>query len=334
MANLQEMKNAAQQGTNAVAQRQNHPILGKTDYLEKRKELLGAGIPGHMVVEREIRTAAVMLMNSKDLQQATPSSFYNAVSVAVNSGIGLGNGKGYLVAYKGNCSYVPGWKGLVDLVSRTGRASVWTGVVHRGDHFEYALGDSPFLNHRPGENEEHKDITHYYAIGRVKGSEWPIVEVWTVAKVVKHLNKYNKVGGRHYALKDDNNMEMYARKVVLLQALKYLPQSQDLENAINAEIAHETGKNATIDGNFVFVNEMDDMPPADDGMSYNEVPATDFREPAAAAAPAQEPARETAGDIAARNAAIVDAALKGVEAQDQASAPRQRRTGPATGAAE
>lgn len=333
MANLQEMKNAAQQGTNAVAQRQNHPILGKTDYLEKRKELLGAGIPGHMVVEREIRTAAVMLMNSKDLQQATPSSFYNAVSVAVNSGIGLGNGKGYLVAYKGNCSYVPGWKGLVDLVSRTGRASVWTGVVHRGDHFEYALGDSPFLNHRPGENEEHKDITHYYAIGRVKGSEWPIVEVWTVAKVVKHLNKYNKVGGRHYALKDDNNMEMYARKVVLLQALKYLPQSQDLENAINAEIAHETGKNATIDGNFVFVSEMDDMPPPDDGTSYHEVPPTDFREPAAAA-PAQEPTRETAGDIASRNAAIVDAALKGVEAQDQASAPRQRRTGPATGAAE
>lgn len=333
MANLQEMKNAAQQGTNAVAQRQNHPILGKTDYLEKRKELLGAGIPGHMVVEREIRTAAVMLMNSKDLQQASPQSFYNAVSVAVNSGIGLGNGKGYLVAYKGNCSYVPGWKGLVDLVSRTGRASVWTGVVHRGDHFEYALGDSPFLNHRPGENEEHKDITHYYAIGRVKGSEWPIVEVWTVAKVVKHLNKYNKVGGRHYALKDDNNMEMYARKICLLQALKYLPQSQDLENAINAEIAHETGKNATIDGNFVFVNEMDDMPPADDGTSYTEVPPTDFREPAAAEqAPAA--ARESADDIAARNAAIVDAALGIPSTEAPAAAQRQRRTGPATGSAE
>lgn len=320
MANLTEMKAAQQQGTNAVAARANHPIVGKTDYLDKRKELLGAGIPGHMVIEREIRTAAVMLMQSKDLQAASPESFYNAVSIAVNSGIGLGSGKGYLVAYKGNVSYVPGWKGMVDLVSRTGRASVWTGVVHKGDHFEYALGDSPFLTHRPGESEEHKDITHYYAVGRVKGSDWPVVEVWSAAKVIRHLNKYNKVGGRHYALKDDNNMEMYGRKVVLLQALKYLPQSQDLENAINAEIAHETGKNATIDGNFVFVSDPDDLPPAAGSeadytdVQHTEIPRTDAPPPAPPAAPAGDVDAPPA-DRAAKNDDAVAAAMAGIAPQ-------------------
>ncbi len=273
MANLEEMKADQQANTNALAKVKDHPILGKTTFLEKRKDLLGSGLPGHMLVDREIRTATVMLMQSRDLQRATPESFYTAVSIAVNSGIGLGSGKGYLVAYNGNVSYLPGWKGLVDLVSRTGRASVWTGVVHKGDHFEYELGDSPFLKHKPGENEEHKDITHYYAVGRVKNSEYPIIEVWTVAKVIKHLNKYNKVGGKHYALKDDNNFEMYGRKVVLLQALKYLPQSQDLENAIAAEVGHESGRGATIEGNFVYVNDEDVDQPVE--QEEETIPRTD-----------------------------------------------------------
>jgi len=274
MQNLNEMQANQQAGTNAVAKLANHPVLGKTTYLEKRKDLLGAGIPGHMTVEREIRTATVMLMQSRDLQAASPESFYVAVSVAVNSGIGLGNGKGYLIPYKGNVSFVPGWKGLVDLVSRTGRASCWTGVVHKGDEFDYALGDSPFLKHKPGDNEDHKDVTHYYAIGRIKGSDWPVVVVWSAGKVAKHLAQFNKVGAKHYALKDENNFEQYGRKVVLLQALKFLPTSQDLESAMNAEIAHESGKGVTLEGNFVYVNDTDADDAPVQGVS-EPIPRTD-----------------------------------------------------------
>lgn len=284
-------------GANQVANTANHPILGKTTYLEKRKDLLGAGIPGHMTVEREIRTATVMLMQSADLQAAKPETFYVAVSIAINSGIGLGMGRGYLVAYKGNVSYVPGWKGLIDLVNRTGRASAWTGVVHKGDHFEYALGDSPFLTHKPGDNEEFKDITHYYAIGRVKGAEYPHIVVWSVNKVIKHLTQFNKVGGRHYALKDDTNMEAYGRKVVLLQVIKYLPTSQDLENALAADVGQETGKKVTIDGNFVYVEEGDG---AEQPGEAEPIPRNDVQ-PEAAAAPTQnERRRDQAETVEAR----------------------------------
>lgn len=307
--NLQDLKADQQAGTNELARRAAHPIAGKTDLLEKRKELLGAGIPGHMTVEREIRTATVMLMQSKDLQAATPHSFYVAVSIAINSGIGLGNGKGYLVAYKGNVSYVPGWKGLIDLVNRTGRASAWTGVVRKGDHFDYQLGDSPFLSHKPGDSEEHADITHYYAVGRVKGSEWPHIVVWSVNKVIKHLNFYNKVGGKHYAVKNDDNMEAYGRKVVLLQVIKYLPTSVELENAIAAENANASGKAAhvenTIDGNFVFIDEDD----ASGDQGEEEHPRTDVPTPQPAGqqrSPAATEERETARDRRVADAETVE----------------------------
>lgn len=277
---LKDMQADQAANENAIARRAAHPITGKTDLLDKRKDLLGAGIPGHMAVEREIRTATVMLMQpqNKDLRAATPQSFYTAVSVAINSGIGLGNGKGYLVAYNGNVQYVPGWKGLIDLVQRTGRASAWTGIVRKGDHFDYALGDSPFLEHKPGDSEAHEDITHYYAIGRVKGMEWPHIKVWSVNKVIAHLNEYNKVGGKHYALKNNDNMEAYGAKVVLLQVLKYLPTSQEIENAVAAEVAHQSGKGTTIEGNFVYINEEgdDDTPLTPEA---DPIPRTDRVEP-------------------------------------------------------
>lgn len=255
MQQLDKLRQNAQQGTTAIAKQANDPIKGKLVLLDQRKDMLGSGIPGHMMVEREIRSAGIMLMNSRELQNATPASFYTAVSVAINTGIGLGRGMGYLVAYKGNCQYVPGWRGLVDLVSRTGRATVWTGIVRKGDVFDYELGDSPFLKHKPGDSEEHEDITHYYSVGRVKGGEYPLIEVWSVNRVSKHLTKYNKVGEKHYALKDKENFEHYGRKVVLLQVIKYLPQSQEIQNAIAADAAHESGKQNVIDGNMVWIDE-------------------------------------------------------------------------------
>jgi len=274
--NLQAMRAGNNTGT-AVA----HPVKDKLTMLDRKKDLLGAGASESVKVDREIRAAAIMLSNSKDLQESTPETFYTAVSNAINSGIGLCNGRGYLVAYKGKCSFVPGWKGLIDLVARTGRATAWTGVVYKGDKFDYELGGDPFLRHKPeGDSDNWSQATHVYAIGRIKDQDFPIIECWTIAKVIKHLNKFNKVGGRHYALKDDNNMEMYARKIVLLQAMKYLPSSQDLDKAVAAETASERGQELVIDQNFVYV------PSDDDQQSYDE-PAQQAQ-PAAQSAPVQQ----------------------------------------------
>ena len=64
-------------------------------------------------------------------------------------------------------------------------------------------------------------------------------------RITKHRDRYNKVGGKHYSY---SNMEMYARKVVLLQVLKYLPASPELAQAIALNDAAEVGRQGlTID---------------------------------------------------------------------------------------
>jgi recombination protein RecT len=69
------------------------------------------------------------------------------------------------------CQFVPGWKGLMDLMNRSGQGSAWTGAVFEGDDFEYQLGDSPFVRTCPPAAEDNPSkITHFYAIGRAKGA--------------------------------------------------------------------------------------------------------------------------------------------------------------------
>lgn len=249
MASLADLK------SNASGTKEVNPIVRHKQYLAKRRDQMSAGIASHMSVDRLLRSVDVAMMQNRQLQECSELSIYQSVSVAANLGLEIVGGQGYLVPYKGTCTFVPGWQGLVDLVSRTGRATVWTGAVFDGDVFDYALGDSPFIRHQPQGEDDPAKITHVYAVGRVKGAEWPIIEVWTMPRVQKHLKKYNKVGARHYAF---DNMEMYARKVVLLQVLKYMPKSQELNNAIMASTAADTGERInTIDGIFTVVPEDD-----------------------------------------------------------------------------
>jgi recombination protein RecT len=217
------------------------------------KPQMALALPKHMSADRMARLALTAFSTSKALQNCRTDSILSSLMTATQLGLEPGiNGQGYLIAYKDTCTFVPGWKGLVDLVARAGRATVWTGAVFQGDQFDYQLGDEPFCRHKPGDSDG--NFTHVYAIGRVKDAQMPVIEVWTRGKVTKHLNQYNKVGGKHYALANENNFEMYARKVALLQVLKYMPASIELANAITVSHAAEAGRGVTIDGDFVTIN--------------------------------------------------------------------------------
>jgi recombination protein RecT len=243
--------------TAATGKKEETPVAKFSGFMEKLKPQLAVALPKHMNADRMARLALTAFSSNQDMQACSPQSIAASIMTAAQLGLEPGiNGQGYLIPYKGTCTFVPGGKGLVDLVSRSGRATVWTGVVYPGDKFEFQLGDSPFCRHVPGDGADEGDqFTHVYAIGRVRDAQMPVIEVWTRAKVTKHLKQYNKVGGRHYALASENNFEMYARKVALLQVLKYMPSSIELTNAIDISNATEAGKGAVLEGNFV--REMD-----------------------------------------------------------------------------
>jgi recombination protein RecT len=187
-----------------------------------------------------VRIALTSFRRTPQLNHCDARTIFAAVLTAAQFGWEIGI-HAFLVPYKNTksgtmeCQLVPGWQGLTDLASRSGRASVWTGAVYEGDKFDYALGDSPHVRHQPLAVEETADkLTHVYAVGRTTGAAWPVIEVWPVKKVKAHRDKYNKQGNKHYSFE---HLEMYGRKVALLQVLKYMPKSAELQTAI--EIDHE-----------------------------------------------------------------------------------------------
>lgn len=239
--------------TNQVQQRPANPVAHMSHFLDRMKPQMALALPKHLTPDRMARLALTQFSTNPKLQQCTQESFAASIMMSATVGLEIGvNGQAFLVPYGRTCQFVPGWKGLVDIANRSGRCTVWTGAVFEGDDFDYALGDSPFVRHRPGEEDDPAKLTHVYAIGRVNGSNWPVIEVWTIGKVWKHRDQYNKVGRQHYSYRDP---EMYARKVPLLQVLKYMPSSVELSNAITASAAAETGKGLVIDGSVVTIDE-------------------------------------------------------------------------------
>jgi recombination protein RecT len=226
------------------------PVALFSNFMDKLKPQLALALPKHMTSDRMARLALTAFSTNTALQECTHTSIAASIMTAGQLGLEPGvNGAGWLIPYKGTCTFVPGWKGLVDLVNRSGRGTVYTGVIFKDQQYTFTDGARrDLVIHNETDLDDADDITHAYAIGWVKDSSMPIIELWSVEKLKKHRDKYNKVGGKHYSFRD---WEMYARKVPLLQVLKYMPCSVEVSNAIAVNHAAESGRGATIENGIV-----------------------------------------------------------------------------------
>lgn len=206
--------------------------------IEQLKAQVRLALPKHLNADRMARIALTEFRKNPQLAKCHPTSVFASVIIASQLGLEPGVlGQGYLIPYKEQCQFVPGWQGLVDLAQRSGRSSVWTGAVYDGDEFEFEFGTSPSIKHIPRGEDDPARLMFTYAVGRVKSAEYPVIEVWPIEKIWRHRDRFNKVGSRHYSFA---HPEMYARKIPLLQVLKYMPKSSELALAINLENAAET----------------------------------------------------------------------------------------------
>ena len=226
------------------------PVAEFSSFMERVKPQLALALPKHLTADRMARLALTAFSTTPKLQACEPISIAESIMTAGQLGLEPGvNGAGYLIPYGKTCTFVPGWKGLVDLVSRSGRGTVYTGVIFEDQEYTFTDGARrDLIIHNETELDDADDITHAYAIGWVKDSSMPVIELWSVEKIKKHRDKYNKVGSKHYSFRD---WEMYCRKVPLLQVLKYMPSSIELANAISVSHASESGRAATIEDGIV-----------------------------------------------------------------------------------
>jgi recombination protein RecT len=140
-------------------------------------------------------------------------------------------GQAHLVPYKGKCTLIPGYEGLIELVRREGSTKrLEAHVVYMNDKFEYKTGLTTTLVHEPTLDGDPGDLRLAYAVAEFKDGQFH-VEVMTRLQIEKIRNgtaAWQKGYDTPWRTEPD---EMW-RKTVIRRICKQLPKSAELSIAV------------------------------------------------------------------------------------------------------
>jgi len=156
--------------------------------VEKQKDRI-AGI----IDKRHVLIACEQIEANPKLLECSPASIFRAILKAgfygwVCDGV---LGQGYLVPFKNQATLIAGYKGLRDLVRRSGQADTIMECVHEGDTFTFrGLFEEPEHIKGPGDRTAKPVIGAYvivyYFASKTKKCFW-----WPVETIIAHRNRYS-----------------------------------------------------------------------------------------------------------------------------------------------
>lgn len=203
----------------ARADREQAPTV--VDLIERMKpQLERMSVDG----ERLTRIVLTELRRTPKLYECSPQSLIGAMMLAGQLGLEPGPlGHVYLVPFKGEVTFVLGYRGIIDLGYRSGLLKSMAAVTVRdGDEFTYRQGTRPVLDHVPAGSPEGRDPVAYYAVAQLKTGGAPFAVMYpedverTKAKAPGSSNPLSP-WNEHY--------DAMARKTAVRRLAPMLPQS-------------------------------------------------------------------------------------------------------------
>ena len=219
---------------------------------------LGESLPAHMNPERMVRIALTTMRLNPALYECTPESFMGALFQSAQLGLEPNvEGQAYILPFNnrrkiGNdwktfkeAQFVIGYKGLIDLFYRHGAAvSIDFQKVKGGDEFDFQYGTESYLHHKPAGDK--KDVRSYYAVAKLKGGG-TIFHVMTKDECIEHGKSHSKCvdkdGNFYKNTPWATELDAMCLKTVLIQLMKKLPKSIELQRAISADGTIKTSVN-------------------------------------------------------------------------------------------
>ncbi len=186
---------------------------------------LQKALPRGLTAERMVRVVLTAMHRTPKLMECTKESVWQAVLDSASLGLFPDAlGRSYLVPYKDKCQLIVGYKGLVDLIYRSGQVDfIQAYAVHRGDTFSVVLGTEQKIVHIPCENPG--EWTHVYSVAKIKGSD-------SSSFVVMNRSEVMKIKARSKANRPDSpwqtDEEEMAKKTVIRRHAKILPMSAEI----------------------------------------------------------------------------------------------------------
>lgn len=183
-------------------------------------------LPKGVDIERVIAAAQLAVMQVPALADCDPKSIVLSCAKIAQWGLDIGT-TAHLVPFGKACTPVPDYRGLVEMVVRSGAArGVESRVVREGDGFDYAYGTTLYINHQPRAKSTAK-ITHAYAIVRLKFQTFDFVVL--DRDEIEAVRSKSKQWARG-TLEDH---PWYAKKTAVRRVVNLIPKNAALATLLN-----------------------------------------------------------------------------------------------------
>ena len=124
-------------------------------------------LPKHMTADRMARVALTALLKTPKLTQCTPASLMQCLLDCSSYGLEPDGRKAHLIPYGDKCTLIIDYKGIAELVLRSGQVSfIHADVVCENDEFEENLGQ--VVKHKINRREPRGEPYAVYTLVRMK----------------------------------------------------------------------------------------------------------------------------------------------------------------------
>lgn len=202
--------------------------LINTDYF---KGQVACALPRHLKPDRFIRVATTAMLRTPKLMRCNQESFLSCLLSLSALGLEPDGRLAHLIPFEDrkrgtvDCQLIVDYKGLVELVMRTGRVSnIHADKVCDNDEFEYDLGE--VKKHKIDFREQRGEAYAYYCVVRFKDGTTRC-EVMSKSEI-EQVRKRSRAGGNGPWVTDFDEM---AKKTVFRRCFKWLPASPELAKA-------------------------------------------------------------------------------------------------------
>lgn len=234
----------------------DNPVQSLKRFLDARQKNLAAYAASRIKPDMLVRLALFEFSNNEWLRKCTPESIYRSLILSAQIGLepsGI-KGEAYLVPFKGTCTLIPGWRGLVKLALRSRAVKRLNSfVVYERDAFKIYLGSEPRVEHEPYLGADRGELLGAYAVAKMDNGEVDVewMDVGELQKIKDNAAKSR--GGKPGPAYADWEEQMY-RKAPIRRLAKRLPLGDDFFLAMKADELGETGEqekvNSFIDADF------------------------------------------------------------------------------------
>jgi recombination protein RecT len=195
---------------------------------DKFKEQCAAALPKHLTADRFARVALTALTRNPKLQDCTRESLLRCLMDCSALGIEPDGRRAHLIPYGKECTLIIDYKGLVELVRRSGDVvSIRAEHVCENDSFEWENG---VVTHRIDWRKPRGEVQAVYAEAKLRSGE---VQTSVMTKdEVEAIRKRSRAGSSGPWVTDWGEM---AKKTPLRRLTKLLPLSVEITDAIERD---------------------------------------------------------------------------------------------------